>query len=51
MIKKAMGGLLERKKYKTGNDVRRDEMDDVLEPEAFEEFDIEDLKPKPKVAD
>ena len=51
MIKKAMGGLMERKKYKTGNDVRRDEMDDVLDPEAFEEFDIEDLKPKPKVAD
>ena len=47
MIKKAMGGLMERKKYKTGNDVRRDEMDDVLDPEAFEEFDIEDLKPKP----
>jgi len=47
MIKKAMGGLMERKKYKTGNDVRRDEMDDVLDPEAFEQFDIEDLKPKP----
>ena len=51
MIKKAMGGLLKRKKYGAGDNVRRDEMDDVLEPEAFEEFDIEDLKPKPKVAD
>ena len=40
VIKKAMGGLLKRKKYRTG--------DEVLEPEAFEEFDIEDLKPKPK---
>lgn len=40
VIKKAMGGLLKRKKYGTG--------DEVLEPEAFEEFDIEDLKPKPK---
>ena len=45
VIKKAMGGLLKRKKYGAGDNV--DEMDDVLEPEAFEEFDIEDLKPKP----
>jgi len=40
VIKKAMGGLLKRQKYSKG--------DEVLEPEAFEEFDIEDLKPKPK---
>ena len=51
IIKKAMGGLMERKKYSSGDNVRRDEMQDVLDPEAFEEFDIEDLKPKPKVAD
>ena len=40
VIKKAMGGLLKRKKYKRG--------DEVLDEEAFEQFDIEDLKPKPK---
>ena len=40
VIKKAMGGLLKRKKYNTG--------DEVLDAETFEEFDIEDLKPKPK---
>lgn len=40
VIKKAMGGLLKRKKYGTG--------DEVLDEEAFEQFDIEDLKPKPK---
>lgn len=40
VIKKAMGGLLKRKKYKKG--------DEVLDEEAFEPFDIEDLKPKPK---
>jgi len=40
VIKKAMGGLLKRKKYKKG--------DEVLDEEAFEQFDIEDLKPKPK---
>ena len=40
MIKKAMGGLMKRKKYGTG--------DEVLDEEAFEQFDIEDLKPKPK---
>ena len=45
-----MGGLLKRKKYGAGDDVRRDEMDDVLDPETFEPFDIEDLKPK-QVAD
>ena len=50
VIKKAMGGLLKRKKYGAGDDVRRDEMDDVLDPETFEPFDIEDLKPK-QVAD
>ena len=47
----ADGGLMERKKYNTGLRVSKDDMNDVLEPEAFEEFDIEDLKPKPKVAD
>ena len=46
VIKKAMGGLMERKKYNKGLRVSKDEMDDVLDPEAFEEFDIEDLKPK-----
>ena len=46
IIKKAMGGLMERKKYNKGLRVSKDEMDDVLDPEAFEEFDIEDLKPK-----
>lgn len=51
VIKKAMGGLLKRKKYNTGLRVSKDEMDDVLDQETFEEFDIEDLKPKPKVAD
>ena len=51
IIKKAMGGLMERKKYTTGDRVSRDDMQEVLDPEAFEEFDIEDLKPKPKVAD
>ena len=40
VIKKAMGGLLKRQKYKKG--------DEVLDEEAFEQFDIEDLKPKPK---
>jgi len=40
VIKKAMGGLLKRKKYKRG--------DEVLDEEAFEQFEIEDLKPKPK---
>jgi len=40
VIKKAMGGLLKRKKYKKG--------DEVLDEEAFEQFEIEDLKPKPK---
>ena len=40
VIKKAMGGLLKRKKYKKG--------DEVLDEEAFEQFDIEDLQPKPK---
>ena len=43
-----MGGLMERKKYTKGDRVSKDDMDDVLDPEAFEEFDIEDLKPKPK---
>ena len=47
VIKKAMGGLMERKKYNKGLRVSKDEMDNVLDPEAFEEFDIEDLKPKP----
>jgi hypothetical protein len=36
VIKKAMGGLLKRKKYKRG--------DEVLDEEAFEQFDIEDLE-------
>ena len=40
VIKKAMGGLLKRQKYSKG--------DEVLDEEAFEQFDIEDLKPKPK---
>jgi len=40
VIKKAMGGLLKRQKYSKG--------DEVLDEEAFEPFDIEDLKPKPK---
>jgi hypothetical protein len=35
-----MGGLLKRQKYNKG--------DEVLDEEAFEQFDIEDLKPKPK---
>ena len=46
VIKKAMGGLMERKKYNKGLRVSKDDMDNVLDPEAFEEFDIEDLKPK-----
>ena len=36
--KAAYGGLM-RKKYREG--------DEVLDEDAFEEFDIEDLKPKP----
>ena len=45
--KKAYGGLMKRKKYNKGLRVSKDDMDNVLDPEAFEEFDIEDLKPKP----
>ena len=55
--KAAYGGLMNRKKYNTGNEVRiaRGEVP-VLDEDTFEEFDIEDLKPKPsgtgdKVAD
>ena len=46
--KKAYGGLMKRKKYNTGNEVRiaRGEVP-VLDEDTFEEFDIEDLKPKP----
>ena len=45
--KAAYGGLMNRKKYNKGLRVSKDDMDNVLDPEAFEEFDIEDLKPKP----
>ena len=46
--KAAYGGLMNRKKYNTGNEVRiaRGEVP-VLDEDTFEEFDIEDLKPKP----
>ncbi len=45
--KAAYGGLMNRKKYNKGLRVSKDDMDDVLDPEAFEEFEIDDLKPKP----
>ena len=48
--KKAYGGLMKRKKYNKGLEVSKDDMDDVLDPEAFEPFDIEDLKPKGELA-
>jgi len=38
VIKKAMGGLLKRKKYRTGDEV------DVLDEDTFEEYPIKDLE-------
>ena len=38
VIKKAMGGLLKRKKYRTGDEV------DVLDEDTFEEYPIQDLE-------